>query len=141
VFNLALHTYHLSWVRSWSTYVPPLSGCLCTEGNYMHSALPFFHTGIYTPRLHCMYGTLKLNWHVHCQYNVQVETIDIIWIYVQVIWYKSNMCIYIFSIFSVFSRHDILIVFSHWAICSICCATYSIWVLDSTQWIHHTDMW
>jgi hypothetical protein len=26
------------------------------------------------------------------------------------------MCIYIFRIFSVFSRHDILILFSHWAI-------------------------
>jgi hypothetical protein len=33
-----------------------------------------------------MYGTLELNWHVNCQYNVQLETIDIIWIYVQVIW-------------------------------------------------------
>jgi hypothetical protein len=42
----------------------------------MYSELTFLHTGIYTPHLHCMYGTLTLNWL--CQYNVQVETIDII---------------------------------------------------------------
>jgi len=89
---------------------------------FMHSrklhalCTAIFHTGIYTPRVHCMYGTLELNWHVNCQFNVQLETIDIIWIYVQVIWYKSTMCIYIFRIFSVFRRHDILILFSHWAI-------------------------
>jgi hypothetical protein len=46
----------------------------------MHAALPFFHTGIYTPRVHCLYGTLKLNLHFDSQYNVQVETGVLEWL-------------------------------------------------------------
>jgi hypothetical protein len=78
VFNLALHTSRGS----------DLGQNMCQhylivyalKESYMHSALSFLHTGRYTPHVHymCGTGTLKLEWHVHCRYNVQVETIDII---------------------------------------------------------------
>jgi hypothetical protein len=45
------------------------------------------------------------------------------------------MCIHIFSIVSIFSRHDSLIVFSPWAIYSIYCATYSIYCVILLEYL------
>jgi hypothetical protein len=83
VFNFALHTSGGSDLGQnmcqYYLIVYALKEYALKE-NYMHSALSFLHTGIYIPPVHYMCGTstLKLDWHVHCQYNIQVETIDII---------------------------------------------------------------
>jgi hypothetical protein len=76
VFNLALHTSRVSDLGQNMCHhyliVYAVEEITCT----LHCH--FFYDGIYTPHVHCMCGTLALDWHVHCQYNVQIETIDII---------------------------------------------------------------
>jgi hypothetical protein len=42
---------------------------------------------------------------------------------------------HIFSIFSMFSRHDSLIVFPPWAMHSIYCATYSIYCVILLEYL------
>jgi hypothetical protein len=78
VFNLALHTSRgLDLGQNMCQHYLIV---YALKENYMHSALSFWHTRIYTPHVHymCGTGTLTLDWHFNCQYNVQVETIDII---------------------------------------------------------------
>jgi hypothetical protein len=95
-----------------------------TAANTMHSALPFLHNGMHTPQVHCMYGTLKADSHVHSQYNVQTEVHSMSLIGGMSKLYDISLtCFHIFNMFVMFSRHDSLIALLPWGVYSLYCVS------------------